>query len=275
LVSAKPFMAQRHQTLTILSIVSAFFFLSPALCHAQGIPSRTQARIEAIFLKLEESHGIDASYQNLRSYRIRNAVFDEIEEGEAGRFLAFLKVFSREIDKYPAGFFRKGGLFKVLFVKKLFFEKQPAQGVYRHPEGYMLFDIYRDFGNELNQRHGIHHEIFHMIDTTMPADPRDPWSSFNEPDFVYEKQGRWHGERNKANYFAPQRLGFVTDYALVSAVEDKAEVYACLFVPSQSRLIHKWQKKDPVLAKKISHIKGLLQQYYPKITPDFWQQLSK
>ena len=265
-------MAQRYQALNVFFVVFALTFLNPSFCHSQGISSKTQAQIEAIFLKLEASHGIDCAYKDMAFYRIRDVVFDEIEEGEALRFLAFLKVFSQEIDKYPAGFFRKGGLFKVFFVKKLFINDQPAQGIYRHPEGYMLFDIYRSFGNELAQRHGIHHEIFHMIDTTMPADPLDPWGSFNDPEFVYEKQGRWHGERNKANYFAPHQLGFVTDYALVSAIEDKAEVYACLFVPAQSRLIHKWQREDPILAKKITHLKGLIQQYSSEITPDFWQQ---
>ncbi|MBZ0167223.1 MAG: hypothetical protein K8I00_10495, partial [Candidatus Omnitrophica bacterium] len=89
------------------------------------------------------------------------------------------------------------------------------------------------------------------------------WEDLNAPDFEYIKKGKVHidSEPNEANYFAPTRKGFVTYYAMMTPHEDKAEVFACLFVRSQNRLIHRWAEKDSILRKKIQYIKDFLNTY--------------
>ena len=102
------------------------------------------------------------------------------------------------------------------------------------------------------------------------------WEELNASDFEYVRKGKVHvdPEPNQANYFAPTRKGFVTYYAMMSPYEDKAEVFACLFVRSQSRLIQRWAAKDDILQKKISYLKQFLNIYTDgTINEDYFTRL--
>jgi len=267
-------MAQRHQALKryvvcLLVLIDLFSVSSLSL----AAPDKIRQEIQQIAVELQQSHGLNLVWENIDRIKVKGLEFEGVSSRDLPRFLAFLLIFREEISKYPSDFFKPSGLSKVIFVKKLFIESIPAHGIYSLTRGYMFFDIYRDYSNQLIERHGIHHEIYHMIATSIWIDPQilpQGWEGLNGPDFKYEKEGRWHDDQNKVNFFAPPQLGFATDYAMSSAEEDQAEIFACLMVKSQRRLIEEWGEKDPILSRKIAAMKKILQVYSPSMDASFW-----
>ena len=137
----------------------------------------------------------------------------------------------------------------------------------------MFFDISRFGSNKARQRHGIHHEIFHMMfqkrgDSPLLSD--EEWTSFNGSNFSYGKQTKPLSESNPYNHYAPNQLGFVTYYAMESIREDQAEVFACLMFEPHRKLIEKWILKDPAMAKKVEAIKEFSKYYHPQMDEAYW-----
>jgi len=263
------------KTIRILPLIIGILCLAE-LSQAQV---KSTPPIDSIIDGIQASHKIELIYQDPKRYQVPEVIFEEISNKDLSRFVSFLVIFQEEISKYPGTFFENSDLFKVVFVKKLFYQNKPAQGVYRTPEGYMFFDIYRDYQNTLTQRHNIHHEIFHMIDASLRRRRQDAsvdaygWKGLNAADFQYQKEGVWHQDRSKVDFYGPPQKGFATPYSLTSIEEDMAEVYACLFVKSQQRLIETWAKKDEILQNKIEKMKEILREFCPQIDAKFWYNL--
>jgi hypothetical protein len=85
------------------------------------------------------------------------------------------------------------------------------------------------------------------------------WEAFNRPGFSYHKKYS-PNERNPINFYAPPEPGFITDYAMVSAQEDRAEVFACMMIPEELSLMEQWAQKDKILSKKVEMMKEFLRQ---------------
>src|SRR5262245_51741355 len=155
-------MAQRYQAIRgwiagVLVLINLVGFSPKSLAAAAETPRQ---EIQRIFDRLEESHGLHLVWENIDAFKRKDISFEAISGPDVPRFLSFLRVFQEEIDRYPADFFKPSGLTRVIFVKKLFKQSEPAHGVYQLPMGHMYFDIYRTFRNKQVQRHSIHHEIF-------------------------------------------------------------------------------------------------------------------
>ena len=189
----------------------------------------------------------------------------------------YLDLFEDEINKYPPGFFKRRHLTCIVLVERLFKGETPVEGMYNSGRRVMLFDILRSDRNQSLQRHSIHHEIFHMMAQQLLVfgllDDGN-WAALNSRDFVYGKQNRSSREQNPVNRFAPNQLGFVTDYAMQSVAEDQAEVFACLMQKEHKRLIEAWQKNDEILRRKIQAIKEFVVDYDSEMDEAYWRRLS-
>src|SRR5262249_51618100 len=129
----------------------------------------------------------------------------------------YLGLFEKEINKYPRGFFIKKEIRAIALVERLFREETPADGIYSPQSRVMLFDIIRSQENPSFERHNIHHEIFHMMALQPPTSESlsvANWRILNLTGFVYGHQTKPLSERNPVNLYAPNQLGFVTDYAM-------------------------------------------------------------
>ncbi|MCA9404159.1 MAG: hypothetical protein KC897_10280 [Candidatus Omnitrophica bacterium] len=215
---------------------------------------------------MKSDHRVGIEFENIEPEGVdRTQIsFSEASPKDYGRVYRYLLLLQEELNKYPPNFLRPAQLESIYLVKSLFKEDKNAQGLYDYRHKIIFFDFARQYGGEMAQRHNIHHEFFHVIDTnSFYWQEKVGWEELNAPDFKYVRKGKVHvdPERNQANYFAPTRKGFVTYYAMMSPYEDKAEVFACLFVRSQSRLIHRWAAKDDILHKKITYLKQFLKIY--------------
>ena len=86
------------------------------------------------------------------------------------------------------------------------------------------------------------------------------WEALNTVGFKYSQES---GEQKKEvlDPRNPPAKGFVTDYAMTLAAEDKAEVFACLMIPAQNKLLSRWAKTDEILRKKIEAVKYLVNEF--------------
>ena len=190
----------------------------------------------------------------------------------------YLDLFEDELNKYPHGFFKKRNLKCIAFVERLFKGETPVEGLYALRKRVMLFDILRSDRNPSLQRHSIHHEIFHMMAQQFQVGELlndGNWAALNSSDFVYGEQNKLLREQNPVNRFAPNQLGFVTDYAMQSVAEDQAEVFACLMQKKNKRLIEEWQVNDEILRRKIQAIKEFVVEYDSEMDESYWRRLSE
>lgn len=187
----------------------------------------------------------------------------------------YLALFEDEINKYPPGFFKSRDVRGIGLVNNLFAGEKPAQGLYSSDAHIMFFDISRFGDNKAQQRHSIHHEIFHMMvkqNQYYAILSEEYWDSFNNDGFVYGKQAKSLRDANPVNPFAPNQLGFVTYYAMQSFEEDQAEIFACLMQKTHKDLIEKWMLKDSALRKKIEAIKEFAADYNSEMGDGYWEK---
>lgn len=248
------------------------------LGHAADLSQSQTANVNAInerLTRLESRYRISFKYADFPR-KPDFLKFSEVKPGEYQRLDAYLALFEEEINKYPAGFFNEQDIRGIGFVMRLFAGQEPAQGLYSPQVRVMFFDISRFGKNKAQQRHSIHHEIFHMMfqqkgeGFTLLSD--ETWGSFNSPEFSYGKQTKSLSTVNPYNRHAPNQPGFVTYYAMESIQEDQAEVFACLMLEQHRRLIEEWMLKDPLLAKKVQAMKEFAAHYHARMDEAYWEK---
>ena len=161
-------------------------------------------------------------------------------------------------------------------MKKLFKDEQAVEGFYAWDEHVIYLDFLRSQGNLLTQRHNVHHELYHMLEVQM-GDLRSKdheWAALNDASFVYEERDIFRRTPSGGSFFGAPFPGFTSEYAMTSPEEDRAEVYACLLIPSQNKIVHRWMQKDGVLKKKVGFIKTLVRMFCDAMDEHFWQDLG-
>ena len=254
----------------LLQLLLLTTFITP-VCAQDNIQSRINQRIT----HFEQRYGIELRYQDM--HPVKDGIYFKLLEHEDLVALdAYLKLFEEEVNKYPPTFFRDREIRGIGLVKYLFVKKKQAQGVYSSGLRIMFFDILRYGNNKAQQRHGIHHELFHMMAFQSPSyvpfkDAQ--WGATNAQHFKYGDPKISRNKRNPYNQYAPQEPGFVTYYAMTSMEEDKAEVFACLMQAKHKKLIEEWQQKDQVMRQKISQMKAFVAHYCPDMNEEFWKSI--
>ncbi|MCR4336770.1 MAG: putative zinc-binding metallopeptidase [Candidatus Omnitrophica bacterium] len=254
-----------------------WFFIVVVIFTLAFCASAKANDIEGIVQRVKEQYGINLVYVSIPVSPSPDVTYVGPGKGDYSILFEYLRVIEKEIQKYPPEFFQKTNLKNIFFVKKLFYQDKAAEGAYNYPHHVIFLDFLRNHGNKIAQRHHFHHEIYHMItqhipDYTLHHD--EVWESWNEPGFAYGK-GAGSNQKNPLNLFAPPKLGFMTEYAMMSVEEDKAETYACFFVSSQHKLMHRWMEKDEILRKKVEYMKNFIQNFCSQINEEYWQRFLK
>lgn len=241
------------------------FCFSVKSFSADDIAVSIQIRIQ----KFQSRYGIPIVFNDI-PFLGSNIVFKSASPQEMRELDQYLILFDEEIGKYPPEFFKEREVRAIGMVTHLFFRKKIAQGVYSPQGRFMLFDFTRFSDNKALQRHSIHHEIYHMMALQTPSYKMEDeyWAKLNQEGFIYGDKKNLFKKMNPYNPQAPAVLGFVTDYAMTSVEEDKAEVFACLMQANHRRLITEWAKKDQILQKKINLIKAFVALFCPQMSEE-------
>ena len=182
--------------------------------------------------------------------------------------LKYLELLEEEWAKYPSSFLAQSPLRQVYIVKRLFLEEQAVEGFAEKTRRVIILDFLRSRSNALRQRHNFHHEIFHSVFGRIGQDT--DWEELNAEGFQYGKQ-----KETESDNFDQPRLGFVTNYAMTAIEEDKAEVFGCLMMPSQHKLIRRWMEKDMVLKRKVEYMLRRLHDFCNEMDEDYWKGLME
>lgn len=256
-----------------LKLFSLFLILYCLASSVYAAPEQdVSTSINASLERLSARYRISFQYENFPP-KPAYLKFDDVASADYPLLDEYLVLFEKEISKYPSGFFKDEGVRGIGLVMRLFNGEVPAQGLYSPQAKIMFFDIARFRRNKAQQRHSIHHEIFHMMfeqksDFDLLQD--DVWAALNSKDFSYGKQKRMWSKPNPYNYFAPNQPGFVTYYAMTEPREDQAEVFAVLMQDKHRKLVEDWANNDEIIAKKIEAMKQFVQYYHSGMNEGYW-----
>jgi hypothetical protein len=261
-----------HQFLIGALVVACLF------THGISFGSSTEDLLENKVKAIELKYRLKVFYKDVPAEMVAGTVGEPAQQKDYPYLLKALNIFDQELSKYPTEFISKLNWKTVVFLKKFFYTEHPIAGLYDPHQEIVYLEFLRQRFNPLPIRHGIHHEIFHIIDVQAQMQflkSDKDWLALNDSNFIYGKVDDLGKGKERPYRLAPAVKGFPSAYALTSAQEDMAEVFGCMMLASQHKLLLKWQQDDEILNRKLNYIKNLLEQFYPSINEEFWKNLLK
>ncbi|GEM_PF-2066125 len=219
----------------------------------------TKKNLDDLFSKLEGYFRIRFIYKKIPTFTWKLG-YKSASSQDLPLLLSYAVIVCEEFKKYPLSFISKIKLGSVVIVKNLSINGQIRQALpdYFKESLVLNFDVPRY--DKVYIRHLIHHELYHMIEQEFNRDAywKDPnWDRLNSKQFRYGSGGINARSSNMFPLSHPQK-GFVNLYSMSGLEEDKAEIYACLFIASERKKIMEWAKTDPFLLSKIRYMKSFL-----------------
>lgn len=185
----------------------------------------------------------------------------------------YLAMASRELGKYPKTLLKKANLKGIVIVKNLCIAGQRRSAMPDYVNEILYLDFQRGSHAPQYQAHVIHHEFFHLLEQELNGSAyfKGPeWAKLNPKNFKYGNGGKHQRGDDNFGLVHPQ-AGFINRYSTSGMEEDKAEIYAALFIPAERKKINTMAAKDPHLKAKINMMLGILQ----KIDPALPKQLGR
>lgn len=188
----------------------------------------------------------------------------------------YVAMFVEEFAKYPADFIKLAKLKRVELVEKLAVGTQFRSAVPDYFNEVLYYDV-AYVTNMRYARHVVHHEFYHMLEQEWNGDSyyKDPnWAHLNEKDFKYGAGGSSAYGRGDVWSFVHPHTGFVNLYSTYGIEEDKAEIWAVLFVPENWSLVKGFLDGDAVLRAKVSYMREFGRSKSPAMDQKFWTAVS-
>jgi hypothetical protein len=250
-------MNNRRKIGSLLFIAFCLGSISAACCAEE----LRDPDLDRFLEKVEAVYGIDLHYAEGPASKYADFDYSLADVEDRPALEKAILLFVQEINQYPKDFFRNAHCRDIYFVQKLFYKQKPVDGAFSGRANYIFYDYARCSGNTQMIRHYIHHELYHMIGSRHPFwKERGPaWEAHNRHGFSYNQKYDAH-ERNPINFSAPPEPGFITDYAMASPEEDRAEVFACMMIPEELSLMEEWAQKDRILFKKMEMMREFLKE---------------
>lgn len=182
--------------------------------------------------------------------------------GNARKAALHLLILDEELARYPAPLLRASGMTAIAFVQQFTLRNSIAPCYPDYESGVFYWNLGFDAQEEY-LRHIVHHELFHAIDERvngqfMTGDPI--WSALNDRKFRYGPGGHIVRESYRSDH-ADASPGFVSRYAAMSVMEDKADTFGLFMSPSGSAWLQQRRRNDPVLGGKIDYLRDLVTYY--------------
>jgi hypothetical protein len=260
-----------------LIIVSLFFLSALSAAAVPLAPLKKGGQTNEVAVASATPEMIEQEYLRVAK-KCEFTIAYVLPEGVTGDVLSpedakkYLPFFFASIDIFPTWFLEATKLNTVVLCKKLCLRGVRAGGV-ASPNGIIALDvpIYSPV---------IYHEVFHIADKQRN---NPEWNNLNKKQFVYggnvfnpdsEKMGNSDTQKMvSAKSNAVIRKDFVSDYAMTSEMEDRAETFAMMV--SDPQRFEKLAAASPVLKKKAEKVKGILRDFSPGMNKDFWTFIAK
>lgn len=204
--------------------------------------------------------------------------FAAASESDRKLLQQYLHLLAEELMKYPRAFVKASRLRVVAVGKGLVFRKQPRSALPDYVQETLYYDFsYLGRSSKEYVRHVIHHEYFHMLEEEWNGSAyfKDPsWAKLNEPGFRYGSGGV-NARDSSVSTFNHPRAGFVNGYAMSGLEEDKAEVWASMFVPGEWKLVAAWCEEDERLRQKVTFLEQAARRKCRQMDPAYWERVRR
>jgi hypothetical protein len=189
----------------------------------------------------------------------------------------YLPLFFKEFSLYPVSCIKASKLEYVYFCNDLIFttnefsQQRAAVPDYCPDQMAMIYSCGEACTNYCIRV--IHHEYFHFIDYIDDYKiygPDPEWEELNTPHFKYGNGGAMNRTHKE---LSPDIDGFLNFYSTTGIEEDKAEIFAHLFLYPDCFE----NEKNPILLKKFIFIKNLISNFDKQGMgqSNFWENLKK
>jgi hypothetical protein len=189
---------------------------------------------------------------------------------------AYVELFAEEFTKYPSEIVKSSKLKRVEFVEKLAVGSQFRAAVPDYEHEVLYYDV-TYASRPRYSRHVVHHEFYHMLEQEWNGSAYykdQEWSKLNEKGFVYGTGGSEAYGRGDVWSFVHPRPGFLNLYSTYGLEEDKAEVWAVLFVPENWSLVKDSVAEDPILRAKVGYMREFGRSKSSAMDEKFWRQVA-
>ena len=242
---------------TLLTCLVTCLMLSSTL---RGAAAAADVPIDAESAAFAEKYGIKFTTAAPAETSIRH---EPLTRGDEAHLRLYLRIFREEFGKYPPPFVRATGLKSIVLVQEIKVGDDARGAVPDFPNHAVWHDPYKGQHDEMYQRHVIHHEFFHLADHALQGSvyKTDPyWASLNRPDFRYGGGG--HTARTSDQFGVTNREpGFVNRYSTSGLEEDRAEIFASMWIPMEANLLEQRSRSDAILRGKIHRMRGMFKYF--------------
>jgi hypothetical protein len=250
----------------------AGLLLSPLSCGKSPSDEITGFQNE-----FKKTYGLDLVYKTFppASWKVDGHPADPSDQESLCRYL---ELFRGEFRKYPPFFVAQTRLKTLVFVKGLGYLGQIRGAMPDPQKGTVFYDFKLAAEYPSYQRHTIHHEYFHLIEAMFHGNDyfKDPeWAALNPSSFSYGQGGAAVQDHPEVSLINHPHLGFIDLYAETGLEEDKAEVFATLFIPGEAAQVRQWAQTDPILAAKIDYLEKFIHGVDPEMDGSFWAEIEK
>ena len=245
--------------------------------------------VGALWRRAEETVGIQIVLPSTMQLPVSSqgsVSFRPLGRGESASTAAYLRLYIEEFSKYPRSLTRAVNLEWVAFVKGLRVVDDPRAAAYLRfyaagtmkLAGGMVYDVQQGAYDESYVRWVLHHEFFHFLDDRLNRGVEDrAWAQLNPQAFRYTGV-----DAPSRGFLDHPRAGAITSYAMKSMWEDRAEVFAALFVDGAHPRLRQIARTDPVVRGKVRLMLRLLgridpsmdERYFRARLGESWQGLT-
>ena len=227
------------------------------LIFTQSLFGRSEKLLDKLCNDLHNEFKIDFIYKSFpeTTWKIQHQV---ATKNDYKNLYKYLTLFKKEFQKYSSKYIKNTSLKKVVFAKNLKINGQARAAIPDYKKEILILDFSPK--STTYMQHVIHHEFYHMIEeeafgTSYYKDPK--WNEFNIEGFKYGKGGSKARGSDQYSLSHPHK-GFINKYSMSGLEEDKAEIYAILYVKEELKILEKLSRKDKILHKKMNYMKEFI-----------------
>ena len=180
---------------------------------------------------------------------------------DTARIVNYLELLQKEYSKYPASYFQRINIDKIIICNGLVINSQKRAAI---PDPYKnaLFLAIDSSYSEKYLIHVMHHELHHCTEFFLYENmyyDSDKWTKFNRRKFNYGNGGQIAYKKDtlkKNNWSSLSHpiKGFVNLYSTLGQEEDRCEIVALIMQDSKREILIEFCKRDRHLRKKIRFI---------------------
>lgn len=271
--------------MTGLRVLRSLVWVGLLLCPGPVFSESGDSELElSRTLKAMEAHlGVPVllpSTESLPDISTERFGFYPIRPADHRIVLRYARLHLEEFRKYSRSFLRQNGLDSIVYVRGLRIASGKIAGTMlgalespsQRPHGSLVFDVSEPLPREDFIRYVAHHELFHLIDFVHFADAASQraWIRLNPPGFVYLRVAQSCGGTHM-----PAERGFVTQYAMAEAGEDRADTFASLLVTPYYRRLLEQMDKDSILQAKVKLMKQQLRRVDASLDESYFRGLHR